>query len=75
MGNHKTHFVEQKIGIQQNIQVQRPRPILDSAAAVAPKLLLNRQQAVQQLSRPQLRLQSHHRIQKTRLIRIPHRLR
>ena len=75
MGNHQARQANHKIVIEQNVQVQCPRAIGNGRQPVAAELPLDLQQRTQQLEWRQLRFERHHRVQKPRLLGIPHRRR
>ena len=66
--------VHHGVVVQQQIEIERAWTFLDAVSAVAPVLLLNRQQHVQQGMRFHIRLKDHGAIQKPRLIQIAHRI-
>ena len=74
MRHHQVVFAQNKIPEEQNIQVQRSRPVLHSCRAVAPKLKLDVQQRLDQIARSQICFNAHNRIQKPRLFGKSHRL-
>ena len=68
MGYFQVRFADFKIAEEQDVQIERPGSVLDSAGAVAAKLLFQRHQADEQFSRAQRRLQFYHGIDEARLI-------
>lgn len=62
-------FAQDQVAEQQNVEVESARAISGpGGAAVAAKLLLNAEQAGEQLARSKSGFKPHHRIQKMRLI-------
>ena len=74
MRNFQSRFADSHVPQQQNVQIKRPRTVGNPRRPIPSKLLLNRQQSLQQRARFQLRLQRHHCVHKARLLSKPHRL-
>jgi hypothetical protein len=72
MWDLQPRLADLRVAQEQDVQIQRSRPVADALPPVAPKLLFDFQQPFQQLSRLQVRFQLHHRINESRLFGKPH---
>ena len=60
-------LIDRPGAINQQIKVERPRPVGDAGSAVTAELPFNRQQGLEQGSRAELGFKRNHRVEEARL--------
>ena len=67
MGNCELRFADLQVAKEQNVEIQRARPIGNARRPVAAKLMLDGQQPIEQLARGERGFQRYCRVDKARL--------